>query len=151
MIAINKMIQTPRFSLYVLMLVCALSGFHAHAEQKKTLGPWDVHYMVLNTTFLTPEIAKANGIVRSKYNALVNISVLNSRTQEAQIAALSGTATNLIGNKKELAFKRVQEGDAIYYLAVISFRDRETLRFKIDIKQGNSQQTLSFQQAMTVD
>jgi hypothetical protein len=124
---------------------------NACAEQKKTLGNWDVHYMVLNTTFLTPEIAKANGIVRSKYNALVNISVLDKRTQKAQLAALSGEATNLLGSKRELSFKRVEEGDAIYYLAVIQFRDRENLRFNVKIQQRNTTQTLTFQQAMTVD
>ena len=137
--------------LILIALLAVTFSNLAFAEQKKTLGNWDVHYMVLNTTFLTPEIAKANGIVRSKYNALVNISVLDKRTQKAQLAALSGSATNLLGNKRELSFKRVEEGDAIYYLAVVQFRDRETLRFSIDVKQGNTKQTLNFQQPMTVD
>ena len=99
-----------------LSLVFGIS-FSAQAEQKVTLGKWDVHYIVFDTTFLTPEIAKANGIVRSKYNALVNISVLDSATQVAQRVDISGTARNLIGTTKELKFKRVIDGDAIYYLA----------------------------------
>lgn len=134
-----------------LILTLLLIALPSQAEQKKVLGDWDVHYMVVNTTFLTPEIAKNNGIVRSKYNALVNISVLESKGKKAQIAAVSGAATNLLGNKKELKFKRVQEDKAIYYLAVVPFRDRETLRFSIDIRQGNTTETLEFQQKMTVD
>ena len=138
--------------LIVLALISLLwVGFAAEAEQKSTLGPWDVHYIVFGTTFLTPEVAKANNIVRSKYNALVNISVLDSESQAAQRVSISGTARNLVGNTKELSFKRVIEGESIYYLAQLSFRDQETFRFKIDIQQGNEQQTLTFQQKMFTD
>ena len=138
-------------TLSCLALTFMLITHTAFAEQKEVLGPWDVHYIAFNTTFLTPEIARANGIVRSKYNALVNISVLDSKTKEAQLVAMTGEARNLLGNKKPLNFKRVQEGKAIYYLAVVPFRDRETLRFDIDIKQGNDTRTLKFTQEMTVD
>lgn len=138
------------FTLLIFSL-CLLTVNLARAEQKHVLGPWDVHYIAVNTTFLTPEIAKANGIVRSKYNALINISVLDSDTQKAQLVAMQGEATNLLGNRRPLSFKRVQEGEAIYYLAVIPFRDKETLRFNIAIQQGNTKQNLAFQQTMAVD
>lgn len=137
-------------SLWVFILLTALAC-NCMAEQKKTLGMWDVHYMVVNTTFLTPEIAKQNGIVRSKFNALVNISVLHAQSQKAQHASLLGEAVNLLGTKKQLNFKKVVEGGAIYYLAVVPFRDREVLRFNVSITQGNTSRTLKFQQSMTVD
>lgn len=123
----------------------------ALAEQKKTLGEWDVHYMVVSTPFLTPEVAARYGIVRSKFNALVNISVLDKNTTKAQRADVSGVARNLLGNTRKLTFKKVEDGDAIYYLASLPFRDQETFRFEIDVKKGNSQQTLKFQQKMYVD
>ena len=139
--------------LKVWLLAIGVSFFSqvATAEQKQTLGQWDVHYMVVSTTFLTPEIAKANGIVRSRFNALVNISVLDKDTKKALMPAVSGTAKNLIGTSKQLSFKRVNEGDAIYYLAVLSYRDMETYRFNIDIQQGEQTQTLSFSQKLYVD
>ncbi len=144
----------PLRTLFFLPLITAvllLFAGHAAAEQKAQLGNWDVHYIVVNTTFFTPEVARSYGIVRSKYNALVNISVLDKTSQEAQIVSVDGTATNLLGTAKELTFKRVQEGDAIYYLAPLSFNDRETFRFRIDIQRGNSTQTLKFQQEMFVE
>jgi len=140
-----------KYFAFCMTVLFLLSTGHAQAEQKKIVGPWDVHYMVVNTTFLTPDIAKKNGIVRSKYSALVNISVLNSDDKKAQVVAINGEATNLLGNKKALNFKRVQEGQAIYYLAVVPFRDRETLRFNIQLRQGNEDRRLEFQQRMTVD
>lgn len=123
----------------------------ANAEQKQTLGNWDVHYMVVNTPFLTPEVAASYGIVRSKFNALVNISVLDNTTGKAQRADVTGVAKNLIGNSRALTFKKVEEGDAIYYLAVLPFRDQETFRFEIDVQKGKDKQTLKFQQKMYVD
>ena len=138
-----------RILLFVIsMLVLSTS---AHAEQKKELGQWEVHYIVFPTTFLTPEIAKANGLIRSKYNALVNISVLDKETKVAQRIDLSGTARNLIGTTKPLNFKRVIDGDAIYYLAPLSFRHMEKYTFSVDIRRGDTTENLTFKQEMFVD
>jgi hypothetical protein len=57
----------------------------------------------------------------------------------------------LKGTTKTLTFKKVEEGDAIYYLAVLPFRDRENYRFSIDVQRGNTMQTLNFKQEMFVD
>lgn len=140
-----------RVKLWIMALSALLMSQTAMAEQKQTLGQWDVHYMVVSTTFLTPEVAKANNIVRSRYNALVNISVLDKDTQKAQMPSVTGIAKNLIGTSKPLSFRRVNEGDAIYYLAVLSYRNMETYRFNIDIQQGEETQTLSFTQKLYVD
>jgi hypothetical protein len=135
----------------VLTAMLALLSPNAFAEQKETLGEWDVHYIVVGTPFLTPEVASSYGIVRSKFNALVNISVLDKATGEAQRVDVSGNAKNLLGNNRQLTFKKVEEGDVIYYLAVLPFRDQETFRFNIDVKKGTTKQTLKFQQKMYVD
>jgi len=149
MSSMMKKVFTPVYVLLTALVVMMSTG--ANAEQKKTLGDWDIHYMVVNTPFLTPEVASRYGIVRSKYNALVNISVLNSKSQEAQRVSVSGTARNLLGNTKTLTFKKVEDGDAIYYLAVVPFRDQETFQFAIDVQKGNDTQKLTFKQKMYVE
>ena len=141
----------PKYLIAFGFIMMCLMAFPATAEQKKAVGEWEVHYMVVGTTFLTPEVAKANDIVRSRYNALVNISVLDARTKQAQDVAIDGTATNLLGTKKPLRFKKVKQGEAIYYLAQLNFRDRETYRFSVSIQQGNQSETLRFQQELFVD
>lgn len=137
-----KFIKTRLLTL----LLCSVAALFnaAHAEQYETLGNWDVHYIVINTSFLTAEIARTYGIQRSQYQGLVNISVLDKDSHEAQSVSVMGDATNLLGTKKSLTFKEVKEGDAIYYLAVLPFRDQEQYRFNIDIRHGNEQQTLKF-------
>jgi hypothetical protein len=145
----------PKAHVVVALLLMSLASLvvqsNASAEEKTLLGNWEVHHIVLSTTFLTPEIAKANNIVRSKYNALVNISVLDSKDKTAQNVSITGTARNLLGNSKKLTFKKVTEGDAIYYLAVFSYAHKEKFRFDINIQQGNETQTLQLQQEMYVD
>ena len=144
----NYLARLPALCLLLSLLFTVPAAL---AEQKQTLGKWDVHYIVVNTTFFTPETAQNYGIVRSKYNALVNISVLDSTTGEAQVVSVKGQARKLLGNSKTLNFKRVKEGEAIYYLAPLSFNDRETFRFNVDIQRGNEVQTLKFQQEMFVE
>ena len=139
-----------KMTITLIGLVAVLS-FNAHAEQKQTLGEWDVHYVVVSTPFLTADVAASYGIVRSKFNALVNISVLDKTSGKAQRVSVSGKATNLLGNSRQLSFKKVEEGDAIYYLAVLPFRDQETFRFTINVADGKRQETLKFQQKMYVD
>lgn len=139
------------FIVWLLCMVSAVLPLPSQAEQKQTLGQWDVHYIVLNSTFLQPGIARQYGIQRSKYNAFVNISVLDKITGQAQNTDVRGVATNLLGNSKVLTFKKVQEQQAIYYLAQMPFRNRETFRFEITIQHGNEQETLRFKQELVTD
>lgn len=135
----------------MLLSLGGLLSFQAQAEQKQVLGNWDVHYIALNSTFLTPEVAKQYGIVRSKFNGLINISVLDRKDQAAQTVILTGEAKNLLGVVKKLTFKEVQEGQAIYYLAVLPFSDREQYRITININDGKEQKTLKFQHKFYAD
>ncbi|MFQ3218406.1 MAG: hypothetical protein ACI8R9_000058 [Paraglaciecola sp.] len=133
-------------TLSILILFASLClSVKAQAEQKQLLGSWEVHYMALNSTFISPAVAKQYAIVRSKYNALINISVLDKLSKEAQGVVIKGSARNLLGVKKELGFTQVTEGKAIYYLAVLPFSDQENFRFEINISDGLEQQTLKFQ------
>ena len=133
------------------VLAVAFFASFSSAEQKQTLGDWDVHYIVVNSTFFEPEVARQYSIQRSQFNALVNISVLDKETQKAQSVAITGQATNLIGNSKKLTFKEVKEGDAIYYLAQIPFRHKENYRFDINVRHGNSSENLKFKHEFYVD
>ncbi|WP_416307606.1 DUF4426 domain-containing protein [Neptunicella sp. SCSIO 80796] len=125
-----------------LLLLCSVT----HAEQLEKLGPWDVHYIVIPSTFITPEISKAYGLQRSKYKALINISVLDSQSKEAQSVVVSGTAKNLLGQIRQLDFQEVKEQQSIYYLAQFTIDDDELWRFDITVRHGNDSQKLMFKQ-----
>jgi hypothetical protein len=125
----------------------------ASAENMKKLGSLNVHYMAIGATFLTPEVAKTYGIERSRYNGLVNISVLDNTQQNtpAKTVSISGQARNNLGQFKTLSFQEVKEGDAIYYLAQINYRNEETVHFTLDISDGKEKHELKFSQKFYVD
>lgn len=136
--------------LPALLLFAAVAS-PVQAEQKKQLGPWDVHYIAMPSTLIEPAIASTYKIERSKFNGLVNISVLNSSDQKAQQVTLSGSAKNLLGQQKTLNFTQVVEGEAIYYLAQLPYRNEERLSFVIDIRQGNQNEQLKFEHTFYVE
>jgi hypothetical protein len=125
-------------------LLTMMATMPVHAEQKKQLGLWDVHYIALPTTLLDPATASQYNIERSKYNGLVNISVLNSKDQAAQQVVISGEAKNLRGQIKPLSFIEVKEGKAVYYLAQYAYQTEQMVSFTIQISQGTQSQQLKF-------
>lgn len=126
------------------LFFCAM----ANAEQKQQLGDWDVHYIAFNSTFLTPQVARATNLSRNKNNAIINISVLDSQTQQAQQVQIGGIARNLLGQQRNLTFREIKDGDAIYYIAVMPFQNEEQYRFSFDIRQGTKRQQLNFEQKL---
>ncbi|WP_163932666.1 DUF4426 domain-containing protein [Paraferrimonas sp. SM1919] len=138
------------FALTLLTLV----SHQAHAEQKTIVGNYEIHYVAFPSTFITPEVAKQYGVERSRYNALVNISVLNRvmANNPAVEANVSGHARNLISTMKTLNFKEIKEGDAIYYIAEVGHRNEEVLNFEVQVSVGRSLNTkIKFNQKFYVD
>ena len=115
----------------VIGLVATFAGT-AHAAQFHAYDRWEIHYIALNTTFLTPKIAAAYGITRGPDRGLVNISILEDGKAVAR--PLRGSFRNLLGQTTELRFEEVREGESIYYLAPYRFQDRETLRFELEVR-----------------
>ena len=138
------------------MLICALALIFTtsvNAENMKEMDDINVHYIALGSTFLTPEIANAYGIERSRYKGLVNIAVLDN-TQDgnpAKTVNINGRARNDIGQIKSLDFMEVKEGDAVYYLAQVSYSNEETIYFDIMITDKGKQHNLTFSQKFYVD
>lgn len=139
--------------LAVLALTASLCGV-ANAEQKETVGNFDIHYMALGSTFLTPSIAKSYGIKRSSYTGIINIAVLDiSETNKPAVPVeITGVANNLLDARINLTFKEIREGDAIYYIAEVPYRDDQEINFNIAIKYGNQLNTnLQFKQKFYVE
>ena len=134
-----------------LVLSLLLLSAPLQADQMQKYGDWEVHYILVPTTFLKPAIAEQYGIVRGRDRAYLNISVLDRELDPVPIA-IDGTMTNLLGQQQHLEFREVREGTAIYYLTSIKFTDREVLRFEILVTPpGDSVKTLKFQQQMYWD
>ncbi len=138
---------------FPVLIVTLLFTHNVNAQNMKKLGSMNVHYMAIGSTFFSPEIAKAYGIKRSRYNGLVNISVLDNtkKGMPAKVVSITGKAKNNLGQFKTLEFTEVREENAIYYLAQVNYNNEETLHFDLLITDGNEQQQLKFSQKFYVD
>ncbi|HED35528.1 MAG TPA: DUF4426 domain-containing protein [Gammaproteobacteria bacterium] len=120
-----------------ILSICALlfSVFSnaAFAEHSKTFGDYVIHFNAFRSDTLTPEIAKAYSLTRRNNRMVVNITVQKKEgnTTKPVKANVSGFASNLTGQVKNLEFKEVLDGEAIYYLAQSKVSNRETLKFEI--------------------
>jgi Domain of unknown function (DUF4426) len=122
----------------------------AQAAQFRSLGDLEVHYMVVNTLFLDADIAARYGIVRARDRAILNVSVIgpDGLSRDADV---TGTARNLLEQTLPLEFRRIEEGEAIYFIAPLRHTDQEVLRFRltIDDRQGTSGE-IEFQERLWV-
>lgn len=100
-------------------------------------GNYEVHYNALRTDALTPEVARSYGIQRSANRVMLNVTVLRKEADHAPRkpveAEVKVDAYNLNGQLKNLAMRRVSEGDAIYYIGEVGIGGTEILVFDIAV------------------
>lgn len=128
------MIKIKNFSSCILFAVLSILSFGTFAEKSMDFGDYTVHFNAFRSDSLTPEIAKAYQLTRRNNRMVVNITVrkrgIDGKTSPSK-AKVTGFASNLTGQVKNLEFKEIHEGDAVYYLAQAQVSNRETLKFDI--------------------
>ena len=119
--------------IYVFTLFFAILSNNVIAENSKEFGDYIIHYNAFRSDTLTPEIAKAYSLTRRNNRMVVNIVVQkkSGNTTQPVKAKVTGFASNLTGQVKDLEFKEIHDGEAIYYLAQSQVSNRETLKFDI--------------------
>ncbi len=128
-----------------LALFGSLPGW---AEQYKQFGDYQVHYIIVPTTFLQPQVAQKYNLLRGKNRALVNVSVLDGSLDPVP-AQVTGLAKNLMGQPQQLEFAEVTEGPAIYYLALLRHSNEEYHQVELQIKLPDGKTgTINFRQKM---
>lgn len=120
----------------LLAVVLLLTAELAAAEQFIEDKDYVVHYSAFTSTLLTPEVASAYGLMRSRQRGIVNISVQRKQPgghPKSILAQLKGYTGQLGGSEIPLDFQVVEEGDAIYYLAEFRVGDGDKLNFDIKV------------------
>lgn len=103
-------------------------------------GAYQLHYNAVRTDTLTPEVARAYGIERSKNRVMLNVTVLRkdgASEGKPVEATVSVDAYNLNGQQKQISIRRVNEGSAIYYIGETGINGAEILAFNIKATPAN--------------
>src|SRR5690606_20538841 len=115
-------------------------------ETSKDFGDYIVHFNALSTEELMPAIAQQYGIMRSANRAMLNVTILRKTAEgmtEAVPGSVAASAINLTAQLKNLTFREITEGDAIYYIAEFPVSNEETLIFSIDVTPINESSRFS--------
>lgn len=138
-----------RLALFLITACLSVGAIAADAikgERKEVFGDITVHYNTFNSTFLTPDIAKAAGLTRSKHQGVINVSVL--KAGKPLIVQVSGTVKDLTSQSIPLKFKQVTEQNAIYYIAQYPVEQQETRTFEIKVQTEDKINTINFNQEL---
>ena len=138
-----------RLALFLITACLSVGAMAADAikgERKEVFGDVTVHYNTFNSTFLTPDIAKAAELIRSKNQGVINVSVIKSG--KPLIADVSGTVKDLTSKTVPLSFRQITERGAIYYIAQYPVDQQETRTFEIKVQTGDKINTINFNQEL---
>ena len=137
------MLNKTTFTALSLSLIIAACGGGGEAptvptaepagESMKDIGDHAVHFNAQLTDELSPDIARAYNIVRSKNRAMLTVSVVRDADNASVPAKVTVKTVNLTGQLKNVAMRPIEEQDAIYYIGETAVANRETLIFDISV------------------
>jgi hypothetical protein len=133
--------------LLSLLLPLVLVTLPVKAQQSEMFGRYELHYSVVNTTFLAPKVAASYGIVRGNDRAILNLAVrehLEDGSTVARSMELKGRTWDLLQKTRELSFQEVREGPAIYSIAEFKFLSEEWRHFEVHFRPEGAESTFTF-------
>ncbi|WP_435103032.1 DUF4426 domain-containing protein [Arhodomonas sp. AD133] len=123
----------------VAVVVLTAVALPANAERLRRFGDYEIHYNAIATATLTPEVARAYDLVRSRGRALVTASVL--RNGDPVAATIEASAENEVGQRRTIRMRKVAEGTAIYYIGTTPVSPPERLRVELRVHPAGTAQT----------
>ncbi|XKH02580.1 DUF4426 domain-containing protein [Marinobacter nauticus] len=120
-------------ALLFTLAALLLASFQAHADQKD-FGEYTVLWSVFPSTFLAPEVARANDLQRSNGIGVVNIAIMRE-AENGQLKPVNGQIEGSVSNDIQqttfLAFRRIKEGDAVYFIAQYQYQSGDMMTFNV--------------------
>ena len=130
---------------HLLAISLMLWSTLAASQQSERFDQFELHYSIVYSTFLTPQIAAEFGIPRGKDKAMLTLSVRDAEASdvEGRPMRIEGRTWDLITGG-DMTIKEVREGRATYYLIPFEFLDREYRFFEFDFTPEGSDQTYRY-------
>lgn len=140
------MARLALFLLTACLSVSAMAADVIKGDRQEKFGDVTVHYNTFNSTFLTPDIAKAAELTRSKNQGVINVSLI--KDGKPVMAQVSGTVKDLTSQSVKLNFRQITEQGAIYYIAQFPVSQQEIRTFEIKVQNGDKINTINFNQEL---
>ncbi len=144
---INRLRRSPGACLALAAFWLTIAASVSQAQLSERFGPYELHYSVVNTTFLEPAVAAEYGITRGRRRAIINLSLrehLDDGTTVARTMDLKGSSRDLTAQSIDFDFMEVREGPAIYYIGEFKFINREYRFFDVNFAADGSDERFDF-------
>lgn len=128
-------------TLTSLFLFCVISlSLPAHAEIQK-FGDVNINYNIVTTDTISPKVAKAYGISRSKNRLLLTVVV--TRMDEGNIPRsvsvdVTAHTVNMIEQQQKIKMRSANEGEAVYYIGDFGFTSPDFMRFTLNVTESGA-------------
>ena len=106
------------------------------ANRIKAFG-YEINYSAFSASQIDNDSALRHKLGFSKKDIVVNINILPN--QKLDKAMLTGSAKNLFGDVTELNFKKILEGNTVFYLASLETNEEDFVSFNIEITLPDKQ------------
>ncbi len=123
------------YSMRLTLSLLLLFASQASLAESLQFGTFELHYSVVNSTFVDPDVAGHYQIIRAKDRAFVNLAVrerVADGGDRAVTVKIEGRTWDLFQNQF-LKFREIREADAIYYIADFKFSDGEVRFFDLAV------------------
>ncbi len=124
----------------------ALLPHEATAAQFKDFDNYRIHYNAFSADLLHPEVAQSYGLRRSRYRGVLNITV-QEKVGDRYLpvgAEIDTRAANRASQFREIGFREIREGEAIYYVGEFAVADQEVLNFDVQVQPEGARRPYEF-------
>lgn len=140
--------------LALTLIVSPLAMAQATSEPQR-FGDLLVYRTLFNSSFLQPEVAANTGLERGPNVGVINLLV-QRQTPQGPVhvdANVRGTVRNMLGQSQDLNFIRIQEDEAVYFVANYRSNQRGVLRFTVTVQgeEGGPEHEMQFHQEFHPD
>ena len=119
----------------------------APQETVSRVGDVTIRASVMQTSTLAETVAAQYGIARDDRTVMLLVAVRQGPEAEetALPARIAATATDLRGQRHEIAMRELRSGDLLDYVGTMEIALPDTLRFDLDItREGGATSTMQF-------
>lgn len=144
----NKLLDRRALLLALgVMMAGNAQAQQPEVEQVQVFDDYEVHYNVVNSTFLPSSVAEHYDIEQHRDTAVLTVSVRSPGEEGAlvpQPAKVSGKVSDLV-HTHNLEFTEFHDPMAIYYVAEVPAVGRTGLEFDVTVTPADSSQSYELQ------
>lgn len=142
--------------LFAVTGAALIASAAALAETSTRVGDYSIQHNAITTDMLDPQVAEANGILRSRFRGMLHVALVKgpADTKGRSIAAgVEARASAPRSEASRVPMREIRTESGVSYIGEFPVKDRQTLVFEIEVAPEEAAETfrVSMEQQFFVD